>query len=186
VTCEALSGERGTYRFLLSAPTFQAIEDALVIGARRLGLPVQRLRDLGDEVHPLGAVEQYLIETGRTYFRGLAYGDLSRMQIDLETTSLDPAAGRIFMAAVKHGDFELTLEAREEEDEARLVRELMALVRARDPDVIENHNLFGFDLPFLASRAICRATASRTSRVTSASPRRTACTCPVARCTPRT
>jgi DNA polymerase I len=153
VTCEALSGERGTYRFLLSAPTFQAIEDALVIGARRLGLPVQRLRDLGDEVHPLGAVEQYLIETGRTYFRGLAYGDLSRMQIDLETTSLDPAAGRIFMAAVKHGDFELTLEAREEEDEARLVRELMALVRARDPDVIENHNLFGFDLPFLATRA---------------------------------
>src|SRR5204863_2552494 len=27
------------------------------------------------------------------------------------------------------------------------------LIRARDPDVIENHNLFGFDLPFLEQRA---------------------------------
>ena len=30
----------------------------------------------------------------------------------------------------------------------------MALVRDRDPDVIENHNLFGFDLPFLWRRAV--------------------------------
>jgi len=35
---------------------------------------------------------------------------------------------------------------------------LCALIGERDPDVIENHNLFGFDLPFLEERAaqLCR------------------------------
>jgi DNA polymerase elongation subunit (family B) len=153
VTCERWGDAEGAYRFLIAAPTFHEIEDALVAGARRLGLRVARLGELGREIHQLGSVEQYLIATGRTYFRGLVYADLSRMQIDLETTSLDPARGHVFLAAVRHGAFEATLEARDEADEARLVSDLLALVRARDPDVIENHNLFGFDLPFLAARA---------------------------------
>ena len=34
-------------------------------------------------------------------------------------------------------------------DEAALIRELCEVIRAADPDVIENHNLHGFDLPFL-------------------------------------
>jgi DNA polymerase elongation subunit (family B) len=152
VVCDPLEGDAG-YRFLLSAPSFQAIEDALIVGAGRLGRPIARLRDLGDEIHQLGFVEQYLVATGRTYFRGLAYPDLSRMQIDLETTSLDPAQGYVFLAAVRHGDFEATLEAPQPEDEAAVLADLFALVRERDPDVIENHNLFGFDLPFLAARA---------------------------------
>src|SRR5262249_8195880 len=37
--------------------------------------------------------------------------------------------------------------------EAALLRDLVALVRVADPDVIENHNLHGFDLPFLDMRA---------------------------------
>jgi DNA polymerase elongation subunit (family B) len=154
VTCERLEGEEASYRYLLSAPTFHEIEDRLVAGARRLGRRVAQLLDFGDDVHRLGPVEQYLVQTGRTYFRGLFYADLSRMQIDLETTSLDPARGRIFLAAVRHGNFETTLEARHETDEPELVRDLLALVTSRDPDVIENHNLFGFDLPFLAARAV--------------------------------
>jgi DNA polymerase, archaea type len=34
-----------------------------------------------------------------------------------------------------------------------LIRDLCGLIRQRDPDVIENHNLMGFDLPFLEGRA---------------------------------
>ena len=37
--------------------------------------------------------------------------------------------------------------------EADLIRRLVAIVKAADPDVIENHNLHGFDLPFLYRRA---------------------------------
>jgi len=51
-----------------------------------------------------------------------------------------------------------TLDAPAPEDEARLIGDLCALIRERDPDVIENHNLFGFDLSFLEQRAavLCR------------------------------
>ena len=37
--------------------------------------------------------------------------------------------------------------------EAALIAALVATVAAADPDVIENHNLHGFDLPFLVERA---------------------------------
>ena len=94
--------------------------------------------------------EQYLVRSGRTYFRGMAFDDLRRMQFDLETTGLDPARDRILMIAVRRADGRtLTLEG----DEADVVRRLVAVVRAEDPDVIENHNLHGFDLPFLVQRA---------------------------------
>jgi DNA polymerase elongation subunit (family B) len=38
-------------------------------------------------------------------------------------------------------------------DEAALIRSLCGVIRESDPDVIENHNLHGFDLPFLSRRA---------------------------------
>ena len=40
-----------------------------------------------------------------------------------------------------------------EGDEPELLDQLIELVAARDPDVIEGHNLYGFDLPFLLTRA---------------------------------
>jgi DNA polymerase elongation subunit (family B) len=149
-----LDGPAESYRYLITARSGRSLETALLTGAsRRLGRPVASLNDLDDYLR-LAPVEQYLIATGRVYFRDLSYSDLQRMQIDLETTALDPAEGRIFMAAVRdsHG-LERVLEAPTEADEAGLIRDLVRLVRERDPDVIENHNLFGFDLPFLEARA---------------------------------
>ena len=94
------------------------------------------------------------MQTGRVYFRGMAYAELHRMQIDFETTALDPGSGRIFMAAVRDSQgLAHILDAPSPADEAALIADLCALVRARDPDVIENHNLFGFDMPFLEARA---------------------------------
>ena len=113
------------------------------------------MRDLPqDEYYWVGPVEQYLILTGRVYYRGMVYSDLHRLQFDLETTGLSPKESRIFLVAVKdtHG-LETILEAPRPDQEARLILDLCALIRQRDPDVIENHNLFGFDLPFLEHRA---------------------------------
>jgi len=47
----------------------------------------------------------------------------------------------------------LEIRSRGDEGEADLIRRLIARIRADDPDVIENHNLHGFDLPFLDRRA---------------------------------
>ena len=150
-----LDGPPGSLRYLLSARDGRALRRAILDGARRrLGVDIEGLRDLHDSYYSVGPVEQYLMATGRVCFRGMAYADLHRLQFDLETTSLSPKQGRIFLTAVRdsHG-LEAILEAPGEGDEASLIADLCALIRARDPDVIENHNLFGFDLPFLEARA---------------------------------
>jgi DNA polymerase I len=95
--------------------------------------------------------EQYLVASGRTYFKGLRWDDVRRMQIDLETTGLDPQRDRIFLVAVRDPDGRV--EILEDDDEAKLIATLVERVRACDPDVIENHNLHGFDLAFLDRRA---------------------------------
>jgi DNA polymerase elongation subunit (family B) len=148
----------GELRFLVSARSGAELARAVLHGAsRRLDRPVEHLRALGaDHVLALPPEEQYLVATGRTYFRGLAFDDLHRLQFDLETTGLDATRDRIFMVAVRDPAGEThVLEADGGGDaaEAELIQRLVATVRAADPDVIENHNLHGFDLPFVAERA---------------------------------
>jgi DNA polymerase elongation subunit (family B) len=151
----------GHLRYLVSAPSGRMLERAVLEGAsRRLGRPVTRLGELGaSDLLQLPPEEQYLVATGRTYFRGLAFDDLHRLQFDLETTGLDPRRDRIFLIAVRDNrGLEQILDVAESglegtAAEADLIRRLCALIREADSDVIENHNLHGFDLPFLASRA---------------------------------
>jgi len=155
VSYSVLDGPDGSYRYLLSARDGRVLERALLDGvSRRLNRRILSLSALGDTYYRVGPVEQYLMSTGRVVFRGMAYHDLHRLQFDLETTSLDPARGRIFLVAVRDNrGFEQVLEAANPDEEAALIATLCALIRQRDPDTIENHNLMGFDLPFLEHRA---------------------------------
>ena len=148
----------GALRYLISAAHHRTISSAVLDGAsRRLGRRMGHVQELGQGcVLSLPAEEQYLVQTGRTYFRDLAYTQLRRLQFDLETTGLDPRRSRIFMVAVRYpdGNSEL-LEANDDSDaaEADLIRRLVERIAMADPDVIENHNLHGFDIPFLERRA---------------------------------
>src|SRR6266702_4789571 len=155
ITFRELDGPPDAYRYLLSARDGRMLEQALCTGAsRRLGRKVTNLNDLQDTYYRVGPVEQYLMLTGRVYFRGLVYDDLHRLQFDLETTSLNPERGRIFLISIQDNrGFSTILEAPSPYQEARLIAELCKVIRERDPDIIENHNLFGFDLPFLEKRA---------------------------------
>src|SRR5579875_2287100 len=156
VTYRELDGsDIPAYRYLLSARDGRVLERALLDGAsRRLERPVKRLAELAENYYQAGPVEQYLMQSGRVYFRGLTYDDLHRLQFDLETTALDPHRGRIFLIAIKDNrGFATTLEAPTPADEARMIAELCRIIRERDPDIVENHNLFQFDLQFLEYRA---------------------------------
>jgi DNA polymerase, archaea type len=157
VTYQELEGP-GALRYLVHAEDGRMLASAVLQGAsRRLGRPIGHVRELPeDTVLSLPPEEQYLTASGRTYFRGLGFDALRRLQFDLETTGLDPRHGRIFLVALKPPEGEPeTLEAGGEGDaaEAGLIHRLAARIRACDPDVIENHNLHGFDLPFLVHRA---------------------------------
>jgi DNA polymerase elongation subunit (family B) len=151
----------GRFAYYVSASDGRALESALLTGASaRLGRKVTRLGELDDEALLfLPPEEQYLVASGRTYFHDLPFDALRRLQFDLETTGLNPERDAIFLVSVKDSaGLETTLDAAEKgltgsTAEADLIRRLCALICERDPDVIENHNLHGFDLPFLVTRA---------------------------------
>lgn len=138
----------GALRYHVSAGTGRALTAAL---RQACGPAPDKRRVLN-----LSPEEQYLVATGRNYFRGLTFDDLSRLQFDIETTGLDPRRDRVFLIAVRLPDGTTTLlEAPSVDDagERTLLQQLESTVRTADPDVIENHNLHGFDLPFLEHRA---------------------------------
>jgi DNA polymerase elongation subunit (family B) len=157
LTFRELEGD-GALRYVVSAENARLLTGMVLKGATlRLGRHVRHVRDMEEDgVLMLPPEEQYLVATGRAYFRNLSFDQLHRLQFDLETTGLDPARDRIFMVSVR-GPTGATqvLEAHGTDDtaEADLIRRLVATIRAADPDVIENHNLHGFDLPFLDRRA---------------------------------
>lgn len=152
ITHRELTGP-GPLRYVVRGDDMSSLGGAILRAAsRRLGRSITHLRDLGDDaVVVLPPEEQYLVASGRTYFRDLPFDELRRLQVDLETTGLDPQRDRIFLIAVRDPDGQIELI--EGADEAALIARLVAIVRAADPDVIENHNLHGFDLPFLERRA---------------------------------
>jgi DNA polymerase I len=155
IAYKELDGPANSYRYVLFSRNMRTLEGAVLAGAsRRLEQRVSNMSEL-NTYYSVGPVEQYLMQTGKVYFRNLSYDALHRMQIDLETTALDPHRGRIFLVAVHDNrGLATTLEAPQAEDEKQLIVDLCALICERDPDIIENHNLFGFDLPFLEHRAL--------------------------------
>src|SRR5438309_9902808 len=109
-------------------------------------------------------VQHYLTATGRTSFKDLPFEELKRMQI--EVLSFENAVAGVSDAG--HGDHimgialsdntgweELLLVDPKNVDESERVglKRLTAIIKERDPDVIEGHDLFRFDLPYLVARA---------------------------------
>lgn len=142
------------YRYLVAAAHLGDVEQALVENYNKsTGAAARNLGDLRDVVYMRPPTEQYLILSGRTYFKGMSYSDLRRLQFDLETTGLDENVDRVFMISVSDSTgFRLCLDT-SSMSEKELLEEFVRVVQERDPDVLENHNIFEFDLKFLVRRA---------------------------------
>src|SRR5438105_3622813 len=107
-------------------------------------------------------VQHYLTATGRTLFKQLPFEELKRMQLEVlsptgETDLAEAAQNHIASITLSDnsGWEELILvdPAKAEESEHAALKRLTAIIKERDPDVIEGHDLFRFDLPYLVARA---------------------------------
>jgi DNA polymerase, archaea type len=100
-------------------------------------------------------VQHYLTATGRTLFKDLAYEELKRMQLEVLAFEGDDNHVMSIALSDNNGWEELIVvdPNNVEESERNALKRLTALIKERDPDVIEGHNLFRSDLPYLVARA---------------------------------
>ncbi len=103
-------------------------------------------------------VSQYLMQSGRTLFKGMNFEDLYRIQLDIETYSkrrfsmAERSEDRIILIALSDNrGWEYVINGKEKSEPAML-QELVRILREKDPDVIEGHNIFNFDLPYILQR----------------------------------
>jgi DNA polymerase I len=98
------------------------------------------------------AAKQFLIASGITLFKGMAFPDIRRMQVDIETTDLswtaEGACIFLIVASDNRGHEEVLVG-----EERDILEALNHLVQEWDPDVIEGHNFYAFDLPWIRARA---------------------------------
>ncbi len=154
----ALAGD-GAYRWLAALPSWteaeRAREHCRSASGRSPGDPDAPYRFLADPVH------QFLLRTGKTSFRGMRPEDLVCLALDIEVLTAPgfefPNAAResdrIIAVALADSTGWSTVLSGAELSEPELLGECARLLGERDPDVIEGHNIFRFDLEYLEARA---------------------------------
>jgi DNA polymerase elongation subunit (family B) len=107
------------------------------------------------------AVHQFLLLSGKTSFLGLGFGELRRLALDIEVLTGDGfefpnaqrASDRIIAIALADSTGWERVILGDSRSEAEMLGLCSGLIRERDPDVIEGHNIFRFDLEYLEARA---------------------------------
>jgi len=96
------------------------------------------------------------------HFREMNFNDIKRMQFDIETLTTD---GYEFSNAKREEDsicmislsdnrgWEECLQLNNPFSEKEMIEKFIEIIQKQDPDVIEGHNIFNFDLPYIEERA---------------------------------
>jgi hypothetical protein len=110
---------------------------------------------LNDPVH------QYLLISGQTLFKEMLYGDLLRLQLDIETYCAEGYEfsnpyrdeDRITLISLSDSSGWEHVISGKEYGEKEMLEVMVEQINLRDPDVIEGHNIFNFDLVYIEARA---------------------------------
>lgn len=153
VAVERLSGD-GAFGWLAHAETLPAFDD--YVRAARDGGAVSP-----DVLKPYE--HQWLVQRRARLFAELPFAHLRRCQLDIETAAevhggfsdARRAGDRILAIGLQCGARRelLTLDEESSAGELALLQRFNAVLRDLDPDVIEGHNLFKFDLDYLRQRS---------------------------------
>ncbi len=151
LTLERLQGE-APYDRLVHAESL-GVFDTFLKGARGSGGV--------DAIRPLES--QFLLQDRRRLYQDMSFAQLRRCQLDIETASADgsfPDASkpdnRVLAIGLRDGETNrlLLLEEASDAGEKKMLEALNTALVEIDPDVIEGHNIFKFDLDYLRQR--CR------------------------------
>ena len=120
--------------------------------SRNKALPIEKLSSVEN---------QYLTFSQQRMFGNLPFSKIRRVQVDIEVKGSQgfPNASRkddrIIAVGISGFGGEKIIEIAEFTDDAerRLLQEVQDEILARDPDTIEGHNIFKFDLPYIATRS---------------------------------
>jgi DNA polymerase elongation subunit (family B) len=97
-------------------------------------------------------IQHYLTATGRTLFKDLPFEELKRTQVEVLTN--DEHIISIAVSDNTRWEELIVVDPKNtEESERNAINRLTALIKERDPDVIEGHDLFRVHLPYLVARA---------------------------------
>lgn len=129
-----------------------ALASATGMSPTTAGAPYQFISDLS---------HQYLLTSGTTLFKGLEFGDLRLLTLDIETfcapgygfSNAERPEDRIISIACRDSHGEETVLRGDRMGEAEMLLALTTIVRQSDPDVITGHNIFRFDLDYIGKRA---------------------------------
>ncbi|MCI6287229.1 MAG: DNA polymerase II [Lentisphaeria bacterium] len=154
-----LSGE-GDFRFRADFDSTELYDEAVKTLKKTTGFsgghPNAPFRLFSD------MTQQFLIQHDLRLFTGMAFPELRRMQFDIETLCTPgyefPNAARpddavIIISLSDNTGWEKVLSLADYPSEKELLEAFSAEVAERDPDVLEGHNIFRFDLPYLEARA---------------------------------
>ncbi|MDH4069523.1 MAG: DNA polymerase [Ignavibacteria bacterium] len=154
----------GFYRFVCAfegwPPLWEAVRHLLQAHNRKTLTKIEHYSSLESIRLLTDPLNQYLLQSGRTLFKGMRFEDLTRLQLDIETYTSVPNS---FSRAARSGDRIILISLSDsggwehlidgtELTEAEMLHELISIIRERDPDVLEGHNIYEFDLPYILKR----------------------------------
>ena len=146
---QTLQGQHA-YRHLVVFDTWSSYHDAVRHLQAQPGAGVYRIAN---------PAQQYLMQSGRTLFKDMAFDDLHRVQLDIEVLSKPgmfphaqlPEDRIVIIALSDNRGWHEIIDAREL-SEKDMLEQLVRTLRRHDPDVIEGHNIYAFDLAYITAR----------------------------------
>ncbi|NIO04963.1 MAG: DNA polymerase II [Proteobacteria bacterium] len=149
----------GDYRYQVSFGSWREMDRVRKTISKKTGVSV------GHPNSPVffvnDPIQQHLMVTGQTFFKGLTFEELRRMQLDIETFCPEgyefPNPNReedriIVISFSDNTGWEKSISGKDL-SEKEMLEKLVRTIQERDPDIIEGHNIFNYDLDYISRRA---------------------------------
>ncbi|MDP1678497.1 MAG: DNA polymerase domain-containing protein [Bacteroidota bacterium] len=151
------------YQYLCAFPSVPILWDAVNYALRKLTKEFKTNYNSHQETEHIflrpDMNTQYLMQSGKTLFKEMKFTDLHRMQLDIETYSkeyrfsrADKKDDRIILISLSDNKGFETVLGGKNISEKKLLQQCIRIITEKNPDILEGHNIFNFDLPYILRR----------------------------------